>query len=363
MTRLRILADDLTGALDSAAHFVPAAGRVPTVWAPPRHLPWPAAIDAGTRELDAAEAAALTRRLAPVLDDADVAFRKFDSLLRGHVAAEIAACVRGFAHCIVAPAFPAQGRVTRTGRQFVRDGAGWRPTGPDLAGALRAHGLEPRPCRPGDAAPEGISLWDAETEADLDQVVAEGRCLSGPVLWCGTAGLAAALAASCAGGAAIPAPLRPGPVLALIGSDHAASVAQLSAAWSQVRRITRGGVEEAAGISRVLAGDGAVAVAAVVPPGLARPSAARHITTCFTGLLARIEPPGTLIVAGGETLRTLCFALGAGRLDVDGQVMPGIPTSVLRGGAWDGLRIVSKSGAFGDAGLLARLLVPSGESA
>jgi D-threonate/D-erythronate kinase len=41
-------------------------------------------------------------------------------------------------------------------------------------------------------------------------------------------------------------------------------------------------------------------------------------------------------------------------------MMPGIPTSVLRGGVWDGLRIVSKSGAFGDAGLLARLLAPSG---
>jgi D-threonate/D-erythronate kinase len=356
MSRLRILADDLTGALDSAAQFVPAEGRVPTIWAPPRHLPWPAAIDAGTRELDAAEAAGLTWRLAPVLDDAELAFRKVDSLLRGHVAAEIAACVRGFAHCVIAPAFPAQGRATRAGRQFLRDGTGWRAVGPDLPTALRTAGIAPRLCRPGEPAPEGVSLWDAETDAELDQVVAEARCLSGPVLWCGTAGLAGALA----GRAAIPAPPLPGPVLALVGSDHPASVAQLSAAWSQVRRLTRGDVEEAAGIARLLAGGGAVAVAAVVPPGLARAQAARHITACFTGLLARIERPGTLVVAGGETLRALCFALGAGRLDVDGQMMPGIPTSVLRGGVWDGLRIVSKSGAFGDAGLLARLLAPSG---
>lgn len=357
MSRLRILADDLTGALDSAAQFVPAEGRIPTVWGPPGHLPWPASIDAGTRELDAEQAAALSRRLSPVLDDAEPAFRKIDSLLRGHVAAEIAACVRGFAHCVIAPAFPTHGRVTRAGRQFVRDGEAWRVTGPDLAAALRAVGLDAALRQPGDAAPEGVSLWDAEVETDLDQVVAECRCLSGRVLWCGTAGLAGALS----GRAPVPAPPLADPILAMIGSDHPASVAQLSVSWARVRRIIRGDAEEAARIARLLGRDGAVAVAAVVPPGLARPDAARHIGACFVGLLGRMDPPGTLLVSGGETLRALCIALGAGRLDVDGQVMPGIPTAVLRGGAWDGLRIVSKSGGFGDPGLLTRLLAQTGE--
>jgi uncharacterized protein YgbK (DUF1537 family) len=352
VSRLRILADDLTGALDSAAQFVPTEGRIPTVWAPPNTLPWPAAIDAGTRELNAKEAAALMRRLAPVLDEADPSFRKIDSLLRGHVAAEISTCLRGFAHCVIAPAFPAQGRVTRAGRQFVADGEGWREVGPDLAASLRELGLNIVLCRPGDSAPEGASLWDAEVESDLDLVVAKCRCLPNRVLWCGSAGLAGALA----GRAPIPQPQLRGPILGLVGSDHPASVAQLSAAWSRVRRITRGDAEEAARIARLLASNGAVIVAAVMPPGLTRAHAARHIAGCFTNLLARLDPPGTLLVTGGETLRMVCVALGAGRLDVDGQLMPGIPTAVLRGGAWDGLRVVSKSGAFGDAGLLARLL-------
>ncbi len=359
MSRLRILADDLTGALDSAARFVPTEGRIPTVWAPPRHLPWPAAIDAGTRELDAAEAAFLARRLSPVLDEAAPAFRKIDSLLRGHVAAEILASLRGFNHCVIAPAFPAQGRITRRGRQLVREGDQWRDIGPDLATALDAVGCDIRLCRPGEAAPEGVSLWDCEADPDLDRVVAACRYLSGRVLWCGTAGLAGALA----GHEAVACPPLPGPVLALIGSDHPASVAQLSAAWSQVRRIARGDADEAARMGRLLARDGAVALAAVVPPGLTRPEAARHIDGCFSRLLARLDRPGTLLVAGGETLRTVCVALGAGRLDVDGQVIPGVPTSVLRGGRWDGLRVVSKSGAFGDAGLLTRLLAhPGGPS-
>ena len=64
-----------------------------------------------------------------------------------------------------------------------------------------------------------------------------------------------------------------------------------------------------------------------------------------------------MFVTGGETLRDLCGALGASHLEVDGEIEPGVPTSLLRGGAWDGQRIVSKSGAFGDAGFLARLLL------
>ncbi len=360
MDRLRILADDLTGALDAAACFAPAVGRIPVVWAPPRHLPMPAAIDAGTRELAEAEAAWLARRLAPVLDDADPAFRKIDSLLRGHVGIDIAASLAGFAHGVIAPAFPAQGRVTRDGRQHVRDGEGFTP-GLDLPAILRERGLEARLCRPGEEPPPGVSVWDAETDADLDRIVAECRCLAGRVLWCGSAGLAGALADR----VPVPAPVLPSPILALFGSDHPASIAQLSAAWSLVRRIGRGDAEEAARIARLLDKRGGACAAVVVPPGLTRPHAGRHIAECFARLLARMDQPGTLVVSGGETLRAVCIALGAGRLDVDGQLSAGVPTAILRGGPRDGLRVVSKSGGFGDSAWLARLLagVTGGELA
>ncbi|HET6182844.1 MAG TPA: four-carbon acid sugar kinase family protein [Acetobacteraceae bacterium] len=351
MIRFRILADDLTGALDSAAQFAPLAGAVPVFWGPPADLPWPAAVDAGTRELDSEEAAALTRFLVPVLEEADPAFKKLDSLLRGHPAAEIAACLSEFDHCIIATAFPAQGRITRDGRQFVAEGAEWRLVGPDLRSELAERGVAARLRRPGEPAPDGVSLWDAASESALDQVVAEGRCLAGRVLWCGTAGLASALA----GRVPVPAPALLPPILALIGSDHHVSVAQLSAAWSFVRRISRGDAEEAAPIARRLARDN-VAVAVVVPPGMGRPEAGHHIAACLGRLLGWLDPPATLLVSGGETLRAVCRALGAARLDVDGQVAPGVPASVMRGGRWDGVRVVSKSGAFGDPGLLARLL-------
>ncbi len=361
MIALRLLADDLTGALDSAARFVPVAGVVPTFWKPPRVLPWPAAIDSGTRDLPASEARDLNRRLACVLDGADPAFKKLDSLLRGHQAAEIAACAAVCDHCVIAPAFPAQGRVTRAGRQIVQDPAhGERDTGVDLPAELIGQSLSVTLCRPGDPAPPGVSLWDADTDDDLYAIVAAGQQLPGRVLWCGSAGLAGALA----GGLPAPEPILPEPMLALIGSDHPVSIGQLSAAWAHVRRLARGDPEEIAPIARRLR-RGNTAVAVVVPPGIDRPGARLHVERCFAALLGQLDRPGTLLVSGGETLRTICDTLGGHNLEVDGEITPGVPASILRGGRWDGLRVVSKSGAFGDPGLLLRLLArqPEGGNA
>ncbi len=333
---LRLLADDLTGALDSAARFVPLVGPVPVLWRT-HNLPPTAAIDAGTRDLDAAAARAAMERLAPLLQGADIAFKKIDSLLRGHVATELAACMRHFDHCVLAPAFPFQGRITRDGRQLARDLDDWRDSGVDLPAALRACGLT-------------IPLRDAETDADLDAIVVAGRALPGRVLWCGTGGLAGALA----GSRVVPCPRLPRPILALIGSDHSVSAGQLAATGDHLHRVAATGSEEIAAVRRSLQ-SGAAAVGVALPGGTPRAEATRRIGDCFAAVLAAMEHPGTLVVAGGETLRRLCDALGVVGLEVDGEVVPGVPTSILRGGAWDGQRVVSKSGAFGDAGFLARL--------
>ena len=70
-----------------------------------------------------------------------------------------------------------------------------------------------------------------------------------------------------------------------------------------------------------------------------------------------MPPPGTLLVAGGETLFAVCAALGATHLEVQDHVVPGVPRSILRGGRWDGVTVISKSGAFGTPALLRDLLV------
>jgi len=316
MPPLRLLADDLTGALDSAARFIPLTGPVAVMWREP--AAGSLAFDSGTRELDAIAAHSRIAGVAAVLDGGDPAFKKIDSLLRGHVALELAACMRRFDHCMVAPAFPFQGRITRDGRQLARHGDAWRDTGVDLAAELRALGI-------------AANIRDASTDADLDAIVADGRQLDGRVLWCGTGGLAGALA----GRRPVPRPALAPPILALIGSDHPVSREQVAAVPSDRR---------------------AAVVVCDLPAATDRESARRQICTAFAALLQRGARPGTLFVSGGATLRDLCEALGASRLEVDGEVEPGVPASVLRGGAWDGQRVVSKSGAFGDIGFLARLL-------
>lgn len=334
-THLRLLADDLTGALDSAAKFVPLHGPIATTWRTDTPLHQSVAIDTATRDLSADDARTAIARFAPLLDNGDPAFKKIDSLLRGHIALELAACMRRFDHCILAPAFPFQGRITRGGCQLVRTQDGWRDTGVDLQAALDAQGLDLRP-------------RDAETDADLDAIVAEGRSLPGRVLWCGTGGLAGALA----GHLPVVKPDVPRPILALIGSDHPVSAGQLAAVSHMHTRLPHAG---AATIAQHLK-RGAAAVTVDLPANTPRDAACGTINAHFAALLQIIDRPGTLFVTGGETLRHLCDTLHIMHLDVDGEIEPGIPTSILRGGAWDGQRLVSKSGAFGDDRFLHRLL-------
>lgn len=356
MTTLRLLADDLTGALDSAAELVGLTGPVPVFWhgALPAALPAGAALDSGTRELPPEAASAVVGALATTLRGADIAFKKIDSLLRGPTVAEIAACLRsGFwDRAVLAPAFPYQGRITRGGIQYARDVVGgWSPAGGDLVEALRAACIEAQYGRYDAALPLGVSVFDAEDDTDLDRISATGRAAN-RLLWIGTGGLAQAL------GRAAPPPAAPplrAPVLGLFGSDHAVTAAQLAACGADWLHLPHD-IPAAPAIAAQLEASGRVAVSLDLPHGLARDEAARRISAALHDVVRTLPPPGTLVVAGGETLRGLCIALGAHHLDLVGRIVPGLPCSIIRGGAWDGLTVVSKSGAFGHPALLRDLL-------
>lgn len=330
-----LLADDLTGALDTAARFVPRFGALPVTW----KGDWASgARDLATREGSEAAAVAAHEACAPVLRGATLAFKKLDSLLRGHPAAELAASFRagGFDHMVIAPAFPFQGRVMRGGRQVAQGVA----VEVDLAALLASCGIVTRPARAGMPAPEGVSLWDAESDTELEAIAAAAGRLPGRVLWAGTGGLAGAL-----GGGAVPRPALPPPALALVGSDHPVSKAQLAATLRH----------HALGEGAPLPGLPA-AISLRLPAGLARAEAAAFIARQFTSLARGLPRPGSAIVAGGETLRALADGLGATALTVLGEMEPGAPVSRMEGGHWDGLPILSKSGAFGAPDFLARLL-------
>lgn len=344
---LRLIADDLTGALDSAAELTGLCGPVPLRWDDGGAIAGSLAMETGTREASRDVAIARVRAAAPALLGADIAFKKIDSLLRGHVAAELAACMEagGWRHVVLAPAFPAQGRITRGGRVLVRQADGRvEAVASDLASLLAVEGLQAQRGDPSAPLPPGLTVFDAEEEADLARIVALGRAASGPVLWCGSGGLARALAGSAP--AAASTALR-APVLGLFGSDQAATARQLAACGSCAISVADGKDAAASRVTRQLAAAGVAMVSVALPDGLGRADAAQRIAAAMAGLTQRLPRPGTLAAAGGETLRAICDAVGARGLDAVGIVQPGVPRSEMRGGTWDGVAVISKSGAFG----------------
>lgn len=357
MTTLRLLADDLTGALDTAGELVGLVGPVPVFWhgAIPAMLPASAGLDSGTRELAAGPAAAVVSGLVKDLVGAGIAYKKVDSLLRGPTLAELAACMRGgqWRHCALAPAFPYQGRVTRGGVQQARDGEGrWAAVGGDIVAMLRGEGVDAHAGRYDADLLPGVSVFDAESDGDLRRVAAVVRRWPGPVLWCGSGGLAQALA----GDAEAPAlAVLPSPVLGLFGSDQTVTAGQLAACAPYWVRLRHGGVDGAE-VERRLAADGVALASVNLPPGMGRAEAAGLIVAELGRLTRSMGSPGTLLVAGGETLRGLCVSLGVRSLEVQGRIVPGLPWSIMRGARWDGVTVVSKSGAFGQRTLLRDLL-------
>jgi uncharacterized protein YgbK (DUF1537 family) len=360
MPSLKLLADDLTGALDTAAEFVGLVGPLDVFWSA-ASIPADRgcfAIDSGTRERVSDEAFAIVRELAPLLAGADVAYKKIDSLLRGPWVAELDACLQTglWDACLVAPAFAHQGRRTRAGQQYasVQDGC-WSPVGANLLDQFRERDLTARLGDPTAGLAHGIGVFDAETDADLDRIVQIGRSYSGRLLWCGSGGLAGALArgtnVSLSG-------ILKRPVLGVFGSDHSVTEAQLAACDGTLVR-TADIQSSLDRIRRRL--DAGIALVKLEPAGIvSRAEAARHFAAEIMHLGRSLDPPGTLLIAGGETLKALGIAVGAGALSVFGRLEPGVPKSVIRGGSWEGVDVISKSGAFGPPDLWWRLLGQNG---
>ena len=354
-----ILADDLTGALDAAAPFASEARPVVVVWgerAPPAAAGF--ALDSETRELPLRRAEAIVDRLLPYLADGRIALKKVDSLLRGNTLGELAACWKGgiFRSLVFAPAFPAQDRVTRNGTQFARIAGEWRRVAEDLAAGLRRYGLASRRlARSEPPAGDGLFVCDAESDADLASIAGGIGHLAEPVLWCGSAGLARALAGEGSGGIELGGERR----LAVVDTRHPVTggqTAALEAAFPE-SIIAVATIADAAGASDRVAGlldrHGAAALVFRLPP-LAPAEAAAIASRTFQALRA-VAAPDLLVATGGETLVRLCGALAATRLDAIGEWRPGVPVARMADGAWSGTTLVSKSGAFGTPDVLTAL--------
>ena len=343
MTTLRLIADDLTGALDTAAQFTGRIGPLPVLLDRMTAAPEASyALNLSCRDGDERTAVACTRDSLGCYSGADVAFKKIDSLLRGHWAAELAEIVKSgrFRRIVLAPAVPAQGRLTRDGLQMLSQPSGGRSLIKDVATELERHGVSSR------GADGDVLLLDAESDADLD-AIAQRYANEPATLWCGAAGLARALAQES------PRAARPlhQPHLVIVGSRHPVTLRQVEVFRAAHPDWSAPMGAEPSFIGRVLTTLEAVGCCVVLPdlpPGLTEMEAAEPIARGLELLSGRLPRLGGLTVVGGETFAALCRVLKATRLSVDGEFLHGVPASRMESGLWSGTFCASKSGAFGE---------------
>lgn len=411
---VRVLADDLTGAADSGVAFLGDGAEVVITLARPLAGPfadtWPPAggpvtvVDTDTREASAERAYQVAYRFAERIGAQDHVLKKIDSLLRGQPAAELMALRRAQPGrlVIVAPAVPAQGRITCGGAVLTAPDGG--PAGAILEpaqiaarlGDERVRVIELKVVRSGTyrlaralqmAGTAGsAAVCDALTDEDLDRIVLAGMSLNRPVLWAGAAGLAAALARALrasaiparpqvmTGSGSAPAP-EPGLVppppaatpLLIVGSHNPAAQGQVRALAAQGARrvsfdaghlVTMSAWERMAHALALRRRTPGVATVVCVA-GPVDPRASQAVASALGDICAMAVAEARLvIICGGATARAVLSPAGVTALRLLGEVEPG--TVLARAaGPPNPPHVITRAGSFGDGAALLRLVTRS----
>lgn len=394
-SRYVVLADDFTGACDTALQFLRSRNDLPRILLDPENLLGIAGasnvlvVDTETRNLPAEEAFSRIAALAAELHrfvGTTIFYLKTDSTLRGNTAVEVEALQRGLglSTVVFAPAFPKMGRTVKNailsveGIPVSQTAMARDPLKPvttsDISLLLCGTGacsprhvrleelrggflLPPRGARCGNLREEGCYTFDAETDEDLRRLVRAVTASVAPetVLWAGSAGLAEALVR------------RDLPVLAVVGSVHPRSIEQvkqvlnsgtamgyipdMSAFLQNAPGALEGAVET---VSPLLLQGKNVLIASSRPED---PSSTTHrgndairIATFLGDLacaLARRHRLSGLFLSGGDVAAKILKRLSVVETVVTEEIEPGIPLLRVQGGDLNGLPLVTKAGAFG----------------
>jgi len=411
MIQLLILADDFTGALDTGVQFAACGADVRVVTgadADPAAVP-PCevlVVDTETRHLPAEQAGEIVGRVAERAAALGVPYlyKKTDSALRGNVGAELAALLRASGRKTMPflPSFPQIGRCTRGGVHYIQEVPvaesvfGQDPFEPvrhsAVTGLLAAQTGLPAKSFPAitETSPlpdnDGILVFDAASREELE--TAGRRLLSAGRL---------AVCAGCAGFAAVlpallgldrgrpPALPRLEPQFFVVcGSVNPITLAQLDEAeahgFARLRLTPEqkldpaywdgpGGAKALAELRafvrqnprRILetndAGGNGPTSAYAAGRGMNIEDVRRGISRTVGLLVSRLfdcEGLGTMLVTGGDTLLQCMDYMGVHRLRPVCEFDPGVVLSRFH---YNGRAqyVITKSGGFGDPGLLLRI--------
>lgn len=332
---LAILADDLTGALDSGA---PYAGRglhtevaldMAGIDLALAQSPAVISINLGCREGTESAARDATSKACAQLPKGTQIFKKIDSRLKGHIAAELE--VMSFRRALVAPAIPEFGRSVTRGNIV-----GFGVDAP--ISVVDKLGLRAVDCLVPDITTQ------AEMCAALDDAIKAGYDL-----FIGARGLSEALAHSMTGGvepklAAVPG----GPALFVIGSRDPITLVQIE----ELKR--RFPVDDRPApngqLHKCSSSDQPIVLVQAVPGDQECSAVEVSLRLAASVVPALTGAASILVLSGGATAEAVLSRMGVSRFRLLGECMPGLGLAYV-----DGRCIIAKSGGFGQPDTLANI--------
>lgn len=378
-----LVADDLTGATDSAVQFAAVgwdARLLLNVWVTEgdSSTSRPRVVAVTTHTRASSDDLAAERTLAAVAGlsaaGVDRLFLKIDSTVRGSLAGQVKGALDAWcvhhpdAVAVVCPAFPDHGR-TVTGGEVLVDGlpvaatdAALDPVTPVLVSDLgrlipgsRLVAIDELLSMP--AALGGCVHVDAGSNDDLAILARAIDQIGARAIPVGSAGLAQAMATSWAPRGdfgRLPSSREPAQrILVAVSSLHRVAEAQIAALTKQFPdtmvdvddsdhsrrnspiRVISTPVERTGRASQAVAEDLAVRVRAeLLGEGLLSDGRGRRHYNA-------------LVLVGGDGAHAVLDVLGAEQVHIIGNIASGTPYGTIVGGVADGLLVVTKSGGFG----------------
>lgn len=398
MKRYCIIADDFTGANDTGVQLSRRGLRTRVVLSSAgiKNDEVSYVLDTESRNISGGESAVLTRGLLAGLDLSafDCVIKKVDSTLRGNISEEIAEIDRVFESELVIfmPALPGLGRTTeksvhklngvRIGlTELARD-----PRKPvlydNIADLLALAFSEPvgrlhlDRIHSGEIDFSSARLWacDAVTDGDMQTVIAAARASGKRTLWVGTAAIADNL---------LEEEYPRLPALAVIASVSDVARQQIRYAEEKglhilqmdIPMLLRGEAPDyvSLAVSVLKAGHDLALVSSAsydrealilsvqegALHGMDRNGVSEFTSTQISrtasDILDRVSISG-LFLSGGDTAIHFLNQVGADASEIISELTVGIPMMRLAGGRFDGLKVITKAGAFGSIDALPMIM-------
>lgn len=397
---LGIVADDLTGAMDSSGCLACYGFSTIVILDPS----FPAAsdvvvINTNSRADDPNTARGKTKRAVRSLAGR-VVYKKIDSTLRGNIGAEVEAASEelGCEKSIVAPAFPAVGRTTVGGTllvngfsvaqtQFAQD-----PVSPvkeshipslleqsikRQVGCVSVEDIDAGPeflYRKISEMPQDIVVCDVTAQSHLTSIAQTAAFAQGRWLLCGSGGLARELHLLVTKAPRVntstPSNLLVGPALMVIGTRNQVTASQLLKAKDELSllilnldiehlnpgnispRGVRYIVKEAEQLLKQGRGLVLTSTFSRYVPALKQWIPA--IMAEAAGDILDLWKFAGILLSGGDIATEVCLRFSVSAILVCGEIEPGIPAGKFIGGQGQGIRVVTKAGDFGTEAALVK---------